>query len=510
MAKAVNCSNIQKNGDPCEKCETCTMFQEGKLIDVIEIDAASNTWVDNIRELIDQARFAPTYAKHKIYIIDEVHMLSKGAFNALLKILEEPPEHVIFILATTEVQKVPDTILSRTLRFDLLKFTQKQLTDHLNWIANEENLVTDDKALEVIVRAAKGGMRDAISLFEQFSTNGDVTYEAVKDQLRLADVDFLDHVFALLVRWNISEMNDALWLLLQQGWDPKFFLEEWIGHVLRKCIESVGTKGYDVCHKVYSYFSDVYGRLRVSPDGWSLVQLWFLEMTHTYHKEPLWDWAIEKEGGVPVGANNHSPEWRSSTSIEANNHTSEWESSTHKETDNVSPEKWKRETVEETDAQVDVKDLPKWENKAPEDTNNQSSEWSSDTKENVSRKNTDTTVNSSSTEVRSQKPETTNDEWVITSDSWPGDTSFSKEQFIRELKKIPEIPTSIIATLRAAPMKANGDHLNIEVSQYHLTRISWGDIGQKIQFCCEESFGLITEFAAMKPVKADEADSLFS
>lgn len=187
MAKTVNCTDIQADGNPCQKCETCAMFDTGKLIDVIEIDAASNTGVDNIREIIDQARFAPTYAKYKVYIIDEVHMLSKGAFNALLKILEEPPEHVIFILATTEVQKIPDTILSRTLRFDLVKFTHKQLTDHLSWIAKEEQIVAEDKALEIIVRAAKGGMRDAISLFEQFSTNGDVTYEAIHAQLQMAD-----------------------------------------------------------------------------------------------------------------------------------------------------------------------------------------------------------------------------------------------------------------------------------------------------------------------------------
>jgi len=138
LAKSVNCTDLADDGNPCHKCENCQSFDSGKMIDVVEIDAASHTGVDNIRDLIEKAQFQPTRGKYKVYIIDEVHMLSKGAFNALLKILEEPPSHVIFILATTEIHKVPDTILSRVLRFDLRKITTKDIQSHLAMIAKKE------------------------------------------------------------------------------------------------------------------------------------------------------------------------------------------------------------------------------------------------------------------------------------------------------------------------------------------------------------------------------------
>lgn len=137
FAKAINCEN-QKDGNPCNSCDVCKAFAENSLIDIIEIDAASHTGVDNIREIIEKAQFIPTRTKYKIYIIDEVHMLSKGAFNALLKILEEPPKHVKFILATTEIHKVPDTILSRCQRYDFRNHTDKDVEERLKYIAKEE------------------------------------------------------------------------------------------------------------------------------------------------------------------------------------------------------------------------------------------------------------------------------------------------------------------------------------------------------------------------------------
>ena len=169
FAKAVNCSK-RKDAEPCNKCEHCILMNEGRTLDVIEIDAASHTGVDNIRELRETVSLPPTLGSHKIYIIDEVHMLSIGAFNALLKTLEEPPAHVIFILATTALHKVPDTIVSRCQRFDLARFSVKIIVEKLEKIAKEEKLKIERGALEMIALTAEGGMRDAESLLTQIAT----------------------------------------------------------------------------------------------------------------------------------------------------------------------------------------------------------------------------------------------------------------------------------------------------------------------------------------------------
>ncbi len=154
FAKAINCEK-SKDGNPDNSCETCTATNENALIDIIEIDAASHTGVDNIREIIERAQFQPTHAKYKVYIIDEVHMLSKGAFNALLKILEEPPKHVKFILATTDIHKVPDTILSRTQRYDFRNISPEDITQRLKYIAKNEKITVDDASLDYITQRAE-------------------------------------------------------------------------------------------------------------------------------------------------------------------------------------------------------------------------------------------------------------------------------------------------------------------------------------------------------------------
>lgn len=166
MAKAVNCLNPQ-NGNPCNECELCQSITNGESPDVIEIDAASNNGVDEIRDLRDKVRYAPSIAKYKVYIIDEVHMLTTGAFNALLKTLEEPPEHVIFILATTEPHKIPATIISRTQRFDFQRIKDQDLVDRMAHILESNHVQYQKEALEIIARAANGGMRDSLSLLDQ-------------------------------------------------------------------------------------------------------------------------------------------------------------------------------------------------------------------------------------------------------------------------------------------------------------------------------------------------------
>ena len=166
FAKALNCTNL-KNGEPCNECENCKAADKGSMPDIMEIDAASNNGVDEIREIRDKVKYAPTQGKYKVYIIDEVHMLSIGAFNALLKTLEEPPAHVVFILATTELQKVPATIISRTQRYNFKRISKSDLKKRMQYILQQENIKYDEKALSVIAQVADGGMRDALSILDQ-------------------------------------------------------------------------------------------------------------------------------------------------------------------------------------------------------------------------------------------------------------------------------------------------------------------------------------------------------
>ncbi|MDU6306461.1 MAG: DNA polymerase III subunit gamma/tau [Clostridium sp.] len=194
LAKAVNCLNPQ-NGDPCGECEICRGLDNGSVMDVVEIDAASNNGVENIRTLREEANFTPAAAKYRVYIIDEVHMLSIGAFNALLKTLEEPPEHVIFILATTEVHKLPATILSRCQRFDFRRIAPADIADRLTYIAGEENASIEPQAALLLARLADGALRDALSLLDQcLGRSRDVTVDIVTQTAGLAG---REHLFRL-------------------------------------------------------------------------------------------------------------------------------------------------------------------------------------------------------------------------------------------------------------------------------------------------------------------------
>ncbi|MBO4700762.1 MAG: DNA polymerase III subunit gamma/tau [Alphaproteobacteria bacterium] len=203
LAKALNCLSADgPTATPCGKCENCRAIAAGQHIDVLEIDAASHTGVDNMREILDAAQYRPTNGRYKVYIIDEVHMLSSSAFNALLKTLEEPPAHVIFILATTEIRKVPVTILSRCQRFDLVRVPVETLKKHFAWIAEQEKVELSDAANELLARAADGSVRDGLSLLDQAiaQTGGHVDEVAVMDMLKRADrgvvVDFMQTVLS--------------------------------------------------------------------------------------------------------------------------------------------------------------------------------------------------------------------------------------------------------------------------------------------------------------------------
>ena len=202
LSRAINCKNPQ-NGNPCNKCENCRGILDGSILDITEIDAASNNGVDNIRSLREEARFTGSVLSERVYIIDEVHMLSASAFNALLKILEEPPAHVHFILATTEAQKVPATILSRCQRFDFKRITAQDIEGQIKKILVASNTQYDDEAVHLIANAADGSMRDALSILDQcMSVGASVSYESISEFLGIADEEYINR----LIR-NIAESD---------------------------------------------------------------------------------------------------------------------------------------------------------------------------------------------------------------------------------------------------------------------------------------------------------------
>ncbi len=227
LARAVNC----RQGilpDPCNRCETCVMALEGRSFDIIEIDAASNTGVDDIRELRDKVNFVPTHGRYKVYIIDEVHMLSTGAFNALLKTLEEPPPHVLFVLATTEVHRVPATILSRCQRFEFRRVSFDALVARLRHIAAAEGIQVEDRALELIARYGTGSVRDAISLLDQAITFGGdgVTVETVRAMLGAGRSEAAAQLAAAIVRHDVPAGLRLINQALADGLDLRQFNRE--------------------------------------------------------------------------------------------------------------------------------------------------------------------------------------------------------------------------------------------------------------------------------------------
>ena len=208
LAKSLNC-DTGITSKPCLKCPACTEIDVGRYVDLIELDAASNTGVDNMIELLENAQYAPASGRFKIYIIDEVHMLSKSAFNAMLKTLEEPPEHVKFILATTEIQKVPVTVLSRCLQFNLRQMTVEDITNHLKHILNEEKIEAEDEALQIIAKASNGSMRDSLSILDQaiaFSQSK-VSVEKVIQMLGTIDDEILFKIIECLIAQNGVGLN---------------------------------------------------------------------------------------------------------------------------------------------------------------------------------------------------------------------------------------------------------------------------------------------------------------
>ncbi len=231
FAKAINC-RFSKEGEPCNECETCKAITEGRLNDVIEIDAASNNGVEEIRDIRDKVKYAPTEADYKVYIIDEVHMLSTGAFNALLKTLEEPPANVVFILATTEPHKIPATIISRTQRFDFKRITAESILQRMIYILDQKNVDYDDKALKVIAKAAEGGMRDALSLLDQVISFGDnnVTLDNALLVTGSVTQESLFNYLKFVLSKDTTNALKEIQQIVEQGKDANRLIEDLINY----------------------------------------------------------------------------------------------------------------------------------------------------------------------------------------------------------------------------------------------------------------------------------------
>jgi len=231
LTRAINCLNPQ-NGDPCGECESCRLIESDASFDVYEMDAASNSRVEEIRELLEKVDYPPQFGKYKVYIIDEVHMLSNAAFNALLKTLEEPPEYMVFILATTEPQKLPSTILSRCQRYDFGRYSEDQIAGHLEKVVSQSGESAEPEALATIARAAEGGMRDALSILDMCMGSGEMITEAhVRAALGTADRAFLFSFADALAHRDSAAALRLTEELMRGGRDVQVFLKDLSGHL---------------------------------------------------------------------------------------------------------------------------------------------------------------------------------------------------------------------------------------------------------------------------------------
>lgn len=254
FAKALNCEH-PVNGNPCNECASCLAFKDSP--DIIEIDAASNNGVDEIRELINNVKLVPSSFKYKVYIIDEVHMLTASAFNALLLTLEEPPSHVVFILATTDIQDVPITILSRCQRFDFKPVNKLAIVNRLKHVCTEESIKITDEALEEIALISAGGMRDALGMLDQLSSDdSEITLEMVSDYFGSVSVKKIDELLTAIEENNVDSLLEVLKVVKESGTNYAVFIEKLISE-LRKC--AIGIKSGKYKHDMY--FEDIYGMI---------------------------------------------------------------------------------------------------------------------------------------------------------------------------------------------------------------------------------------------------------
>jgi len=232
LARAVNCLNLQ-DGEPCNECEICKSALDGSLTDIVEMDAASNNSVEDVREIREAVNFLPTKAKYRVYIIDEVHMLSTGAFNALLKTLEEPPKHVKFLLATTEPQKIPATILSRCQRFDFKRISNEDIIKRLTIVCEESKIEISDEALNLIATLAEGGMRDALSILERCNQDGEdkIDENKIRDLVGIPKITYIKQIVESIINYDVDSSLKTIEEIIKEGKDLNNLLWEIIKYV---------------------------------------------------------------------------------------------------------------------------------------------------------------------------------------------------------------------------------------------------------------------------------------
>ncbi|MEE0983904.1 MAG: DNA polymerase III subunit gamma/tau, partial [Bacteroidales bacterium] len=226
LAKTINCTNVTNETEACNECESCRSFNSNSSFNIVELDAASNNSVEDIRSLIEQVRIPPQNGKYKVYIIDEVHMLSQAAFNAFLKTLEEPPAYAKFILATTEKHKIMPTILSRCQIFDFHRISNDDIANHLEYIAQRENVAYEKEALHIIAQKADGGLRDALSMFDQLVsfTQGNLSYKNIIDNLNILDYDYYFQLTEQLLASDVTSCLMLFDLILKKGFEGSHFI----------------------------------------------------------------------------------------------------------------------------------------------------------------------------------------------------------------------------------------------------------------------------------------------
>ncbi len=309
IAKAINCERAPV-AEPCNECASCRGITDGSINDVIEIDAASNNGVDEIRDIRDKVKYAPSAVRYKVYIIDEVHMLSIGAFNALLKTLEEPPKHVIFILATTEPHKIPLTIVSRCQRFDFRRIPVQSMVERMKMIVDEQGIAAEDEALNMVARAAEGGMRDSLSLLDQA-----ISYS--EDTVKLEDVlsvtgavsqSYLSGIAEALLDQDVPRVLKIVDQLAQSGKDPKRFLEDLIYYFRDMLLHQTAPNLEEVLERV-SVDAAFKGLSERTPAAWIYNVIEQLnhsqqEMKWTTHSKIFLELALVKlaQGGAPSPA----------------------------------------------------------------------------------------------------------------------------------------------------------------------------------------------------------------
>ena len=322
LAKAVNCLDPQ-DGEPCNHCENCRAINEDRFLDVIEIDAASNRGIDEIRTIREQVRFTPSMGKRKVYIIDEVHMLTTEAFNALLKTLEEPPEHVLFILATTDPQKVPKTVLSRTQRFDFHRIPTPVLMQHLQEIAEEENIAIAEDALAIIAKSAAGGMRDAISLLDQtiaFAGNN-IDKTTVLQIIGGLDDATLIHLVDCLISGDTAGLFAIVEKALCEGSDARSLMHALLNHLRDLLMLQVGhgdhpseamvqqAKALSLrqIEQLLKKVADAERDLRIAPDGELVLELTLVEMALLLHNDTPAATVPTQRAHLPRAGSVHAP-----------------------------------------------------------------------------------------------------------------------------------------------------------------------------------------------------------